>query len=413
MSRALNVYLYGAHIGTLTEGDTGRLSFEYSGADAFPISVRLPVQPEPYAASYTEPFFENLTPEGDVLDLLTLKYRMSRKNFFSVLSLIGGECAGAVSLYQGEAVPQVDSPLKELEPHDIAAIIDALPSNPLLTGLKRAPRLSLAGAQAKFAVCKGEDGRYFRSDDLHPTTHIIKIANKRFPGLLENELFCMSLARHVFPDSVEVQMHAADGRKYLEIQRYDRLLVDGRIERIHQEDFCQALGYMSQKKYQADDGPSIRQLYGALKQYSNRKAADSYKFIRLLIFNYLIGNTDTHAKNISLIHVNRRNGVVLSPAYDLVSIDIYPTKTVSHEMALIINGKAKYTALRPKDWLALFEQLELNPSLMMKEMKKSFARIVDQAQQLADSLNADPLTASGIYKKIMNNIRHRSETIFS
>ena len=411
MSRTLNVFLYGAHIGTLIEEDTGRLCFEYC-EKAYPLSVRMPVRSELYDASFTEPFFENLTPEGDVLELLAQKYRMSRKNSFSVLSLIGGECAGAVSLYPGEAVKQVDEPLRELEPHDIAVIIDALPTNPLLTGLARAPRLSLAGAQAKFAVSKSADGRYFRSDDANPTTHIIKIANKRFAGLLENELFCMSLAQSIFSDSVEVQMHEAEGRKYLEIQRYDRHMVDGKIERIHQEDFCQALGYMSQKKYQSDAGPSIRQLYRALKQYSIRKAADSYKFIRLLIYNYLIGNTDAHAKNYSLIHVNRNNGVILSPAYDLVSIDIYSSKIVSHEIALLVNGKAKYTSLRPKDWLALFEQLELNAPLMMKEMEKSFARIVEKAQQLADRLNDDPLTTSTIYKKILNNIRRRSDTLF-
>lgn len=411
MSRSLNVFLYGKHVGVLTEGEIGRLSFEYN-ADTYPLSVRMPVRAEPYDAAFTEPFFENLTPEGDVLELLAQKYRMSRKNSFSVLSLIGGECAGAVSLYPGDPVAQIDEPLRELTPHDIARIIDALPANPLLTGLDCAPRLSLAGAQSKFAVRKSADGRYYRSDDMNPTTHIIKIANKRFEGLLENEFFCMLLSRSIFTDAVEVQMHEAEGRKYLEIERYDRRLVGEKIERIHQEDFCQVLGYLSQKKYQSDDGPSIRQIYRALKQYSHRKAADSYKFIRLLIFNYLIGNTDAHAKNFSVVHTNRNNSVILSPAYDLVSIDIYSSKDVSHEIALLVNGKAKYSALRRKDWLALFDQLELNSSLMMKEMEKSFARIVEKARQLADQLNDAPLTASGVYEKIMNNIRSRSEILF-
>lgn len=411
MIRTLNVYLYGEHAGLLREDELGHLSFEYSRA-ACPLSVRMPVREEPYESPYAEPFFENLTPEGDVLSLLAQKYRMSKKNTFSVLSLIGGECAGAVSLYPEEPVEQIDSPRRELEPHDFAMIIDALPTNPLLTGMERAPRLSLAGAQSKFAVCKSADGHYYRSDDANPTTHIIKIANKRFKGLLENEYFCMSLARTIFADAVEVQVHAAEGRKYLEIQRYDRRMTADKTERIHQEDFCQVMGYMSQKKYQADNGPSIRQIYKALMQYSQRRAADAYKFIKLLIFNYLIGNTDTHAKNFSVLHTNRNNAVILSPAYDLVAIDVYPSKLVSHEMALVINGKAKYSALRRKDWEALFTQLELSPTMLMKEMAKSFAHIVENGQQLADRLNADPLTESGVYAKIMNNIRRRSETLF-
>ena len=411
MSRTLNVFLYGAHAGVLVEDDIGRLSFECT-EKSYPLSVRMPVRSEPYGPSFAEPFFENLTPEGDVLDLLAQKYRMSGKNTFSVLSLIGGECAGAVSLYPGDPVAQLDETSRELDPHDIATIIDALPTNPLLTGLKRAPRLSLAGAQSKFAVRKSADGRYYRSDDANPTTHIIKITNKRFEGLLENEYFCMRLARSLFKDSVEVQLRMAENRKFLEIERYDRIISRGNIERVHQEDFCQALGYMSRKKYQADGGPSIRSLFAALRQYSNRKAADAYKFICLLVFNYLIGNTDAHAKNYSFLHVNRNNGVILSPAYDLVSIDIYPSKIVSHEMALVINGKAKYSALRRKDWLALFEQLELNAPLMLKEVQKTFARIVENAQQLADELNADPFSASPVYKKIMSNIRRRCDTLF-
>lgn len=411
MTRSLNVYLYGEYVGTLTEKISGILGFEYSGA-RYPLSVRMPVRDEPYGEAYATPFFENLTPEGSALEQLAQKYHMSGNNSFSVLSRIGGECAGAVSLYPDEPVEHIDSPRRELEAHDLAVIIDALPTNPLLTGLDRAPRLSLAGAQSKFAVCKSADGRYYRSDDDNPTTHIIKIANKRFKGLLENEFFCMRLAHTVFSDAVDVQMHAAEGRKYLEIQRYDRRVVEGKVERIHQEDFCQVFGCVSRLKYQEDGGPSARQIYGALMQYSQRKVQDAIKFVKMLIFNYLIGNTDTHAKNFSMLHINKSNAVALAPAYDLVAIDIYPAKVVSNVMALVVNGKAKYSSLRRKDWIALFTQLEINPTIMMKEMEKAFAHIAEDAQALADRLNADPLTASGVYEKILKNIRRRTETLF-
>ena len=411
MNRTLNVYLYGAYVGHMEEGEQGHLSFEYNG-EPYPLSVRMPVRDEPYDSTYAEPFFENLTPEGDVLSLLAQKYRMSRKNTFSILRLIGGECAGAVSLYPGEPMEQIDTPRRELSTHDIANIIDTLPINPLLTGMERAPRLSLAGAQSKFAVCKDADGRYYRSDDENPTTHIIKIANARFTELLENEFFCMSLARTIFDDAVEVELHAAEGRKYLEIQRYDRRETNGKIERIHQEDFCQVLGYMSQNKYQADYGPSIRHIYQALVTHSRRRAVDAYKFIKMLIYNYLIGNTDTHAKNFSVIHINRNNGVALAPAYDLVAIDIYPSKLVSHDMAMIVNGKAKYSSLRRKDWVALFSQMELNPTVLMKEIEKSFARIIENGRQMAERFNSDSLTKSVVYAKIMSNIQRRCDTLF-
>lgn len=411
MTRTLHVYLYGERIGLLSEDEQGRLHFTYSGAP-YPLSVRMPISESEYGAAFAEPFFDNLTPEGNVLSSLEQKYRISGDNTFSVLRLIGGECAGAVALYPEEPTQPMNEARQELREHDIATIIEALPTNPLLTGLSHAPRLSLAGAQAKFAVCKTADGRYYRSDDANPTTHIIKVANKNFADLLENEYFCMSLARAFFADSVEVNLREAEGWKYMEIQRYDRRLQGGRVERIHQEDMCQALGYLSIRKYQSDGGPSIRKMYEAIQRHSRRRLVDGFKFLQFLIFNYLIGNTDTHAKNFSFIHTDRRNSVVLSPAYDLVAIDIYPTKLVSHETALVVNGKARYNSLTRKDWQALFGQLGLNPASLMKEMEKSFSRIVEKAEQLAERLNADPFTASDIYAPIIDNIRVRSHTLF-
>lgn len=411
MSRKLNVYLYGRQVGQLLEDSLGHLMFKYTES-AYPLSVRMPVSSLQYDERFTEPFFDNLTPEGDALSLIASKFHISDNNVFSILNYIGGDCAGAVSLYSDKFQQHVDSPLKEINQEDLAKIIDELPANPLLTGIDNAPRLSLAGAQSKFAVYKGLDGKYYRSDDEHPTTHIIKITNKYFDGLLENELFCMSLAKKMFNDTPDVRLNLADGRKYLEITRYDRKQINNKIERLHQEDFCQVLGYLSRQKYQSDGGPKIPQLYNAIMEYSARKAIDGYKFIQLLIFNYLIGNTDAHAKNFSFLHINKENKVMLAPAYDLVSVDIYPEKVVSHNIAMTINGKISYNKLRKKDWLELFALLRLNSTSMMKELRKTFAGIVDSAQQLTDELNKNQVTASAVYAKILQNIKTRYNILF-
>ena len=411
MSKILNVYLYGQQVGQLSENSLGHLEFQYND-DAYPLSVRMPVKKEKYEAMYAEPFFDNLMPEGDALSLIATKFHISDDNTFSILNQIGGDCAGAVSLYPTEFQQQVDEHLKLIDQTSLSKVIDELPFNPLLTGMDNAPRLSLAGAQAKFAVHKGIDGKYYRSDDKHPTTHIIKITNKYFEDLLENELFCMTLAKKIFKNAINVQLNSVDGRKYLEIQRYDRRLIDGKIERIHQEDFCQVLGYLSRKKYQSDGGPKVSQIYNAIAEYSNQKALDGYKFIQLLIFNYLIGNTDAHAKNFSFLHIDKNNRVILSPAYDLVSVDIYPKKIVSHEIAMTINGKGNYSSIRKKDWEALFTQLHLNTTSMMKEMKKTFSNIVADAHKLAETLNKEELTSSDIYEKIITNIESRYQVLF-
>ena len=196
--------------------------------------------------------------------------------------------------------------------------------------------------------------------------------------------------------------HHFGGQKYLEIERYDRIISEDRtkklgysydddnitigipkkVERRHQEDFCQVLGYLAKQKYQADGGPKIRELHNAILEYSAQKATDSYRFIELLMFNYLIGNADAHAKNFALLYASADDRIILAPAYDLLSTDVYPEKIVSHEIAMTVNGKGTYDSITKKDWLTLYEQLGLNPDQAMQEMKRNFIDIT--AQMISD-----------------------------
>lgn len=408
MYRKLNVYLYGQKVGVLSEDQLGHLLFQYSADAKFPLSVRMPVRAEIYDRLYTEPFFDNLTPEGEALKVIARKFHVSENNTFSILNKIGGDCAGAVSLYEGDFPSNKDNPLRGFNEEEIARTIDELPDNPLLTGLVNAPRLSLAGAQSKFAVCK-INGEYYHSDDKHPTTHIIKIASKRYPNLLENELFCMKLARRIL-GTISVELCEANDRKYLEIERYDRQIKDGDILRIHQEDFCQVLGILARSKYQQDGGPKIQDCYNAIIEYSTRAAADAIKFVEQITFNYLIGNTDAHAKNFSIVYKN--DDILLSPAYDLVSTEIYPEKDISREIAMTINGKGKHNAIGEKDFLRLYEQLGLNAASILRLTKDKFANIVKIAESIKNELSNNPIAKSEIYDSIIDIIKRRAKKLF-
>ncbi|MCL2137928.1 MAG: type II toxin-antitoxin system HipA family toxin [Treponema sp.] len=401
MSRKLNVYLCGEKTGVLTEDDLLQLSFQYQ-KNAKPLSVRLPVRDESYPHVLAYPFFENLTPEGEAFEILT-KDHISGNKVFSILDRFGGDCAGAVSFY--ETMPNG----KDENPHEITSsemvkIIDKLPQDPLLTGIDNPPRLSLAGAQSKFAVYKFE-GKYYRSSDKYPTTHIIKIANQRFPNLLENELFCMKLARIVLSNIPDVDLMEAEGRQYLEITRYDRYLKNRIVLRVHQEDFCQALGIVSGRKYQTGGGVKLKACYELINEFSENRLADILRFMEWIIFNYLIGNTDAHAKNLSLLHSD--TGICLAPFYDLLSTEVYSENTVDHKMATLINGKGKYNSLRTKDFIALFENLDQNATNMMKTIKDIFGSIVPAAEKLLESL-----PPASIYDEIIAIIRNRYSVLF-
>ena len=413
MNRKLNVYLCGNKIGVLCEDELSQLSFQYYGENVSPLSVHLPVRIEEYPNAYAYPFFENLIPEGEIFEILSNEH-FSGNKVFSILDRFGGDCAGAVAFYETMPHQKSDGNLLEISSAKVAQIIDKLPEDPLLTSLESPPRLSLAGAQSKFAVHKF-NGKYYRSDDNHPTTHIIKITNKKFPYLLENELFCMRLAKNMQLETPCAELKTAEGRPaesrpYLEIERFDRRQEKGIVHRIHQEDFCQALGIVSNMKYQAGGGVGLKDCCGIIEEFSNNRLIDITRFIEWIIFNYLIGNTDAHAKNISLLH--DRDGIRLAPFYDLLSTEVYSEKIVDHTMAMLVNGKGKYDSLRPKDFLALFGHLGLNATNMMKTIKARFADIVPIAENLSSAIAEIPQKNSVIFDDIIAIIKKRRDVLF-
>jgi serine/threonine-protein kinase HipA len=400
MKRKLNVFLCGEKTGVLTEDDLLQLTFQYKN-NAAPLSVNLPVRSESYPHAAAYPFFENLTPEGEAFEILT-KDHASGNKVFSILDKFGGDCAGAVAFYESMPEPAPDysdENLREISFAEIAQIIDKLPVDPLLTGLDNPPRLSLAGAQSKFAVYKS-DGKYYRSGDKTPTTHIIKVNNKRFPNLLHNELFNMKLAKVILSNVPEVELYNAEDRQYLEITRYDRNIKNRIVHRIHQEDFCQALGIVSGKKYQAGGGAKLKDCYQVINDFSENRLTDIFRFMGWIIYNYLIGNTDAHAKNLSLLH--SKTGIKLAPFYDLLSTEVYSEKIIDHEIAMLINGKGKYNSIKPNDFTSLFESLDQNPINMMKTLKNIFANIIPAAEKLRDNLPYTP-----IYDDIIAIIKKR------
>ena len=407
MSRKLNVYLCGIRIGILTEDDLLQFSFQYDASrthdNAMPLSVRMPVRAESYPHSLAYPFFENLTPEGEAFEILANDH-VSGNKVFSILDRFGGDCAGAVAFY--ETIPNDDGEnLREISPAEMAQIIDKLPQDPLLTGIDNPPRLSLAGAQSKFAVYKNE-GKYYRSSEKYPTTHIIKAANKRFSDLLKNELFCMRLAAIMQLNTPDVELMEAEGRQYLEVKRYDRR-IGNIVHRIHQEDFCQALGIVSGRKYQAGGGAKLKECYNIIDEFSENRLTDTIRFMEWVIFNYLIGNTDAHAKNLSLLHSD--SGIRLAPFYDLLSTEVYPERVVDQEMAMLINGKGKYDSLNPEDFFALFRHMGQNATNMMKTVKDRFADIALSAEKLKEGLPQD----TSIYDEIIAIIKRRFTVLFA
>jgi len=248
-----------------------------------------------------------------------------------------------------------DGPNEALSEAALVKLLDQLPARPFLAG-REGLSLSLAGAQSKIPVVLVE-GEIALPAPGQATSHILKPPIERFSGTTENEAFAMRLAEKVGLTVAKVEIKRAGGRSFLLVERYDRIRSeDGVLRRLHQEDFCQALGFTSDRKYAADGGPTFRECFDLLRRAASRPAVEVLKLFDAAIFNLIIGNADAHAKNYSLLH--RNNGSIeLAPLYDLLSTVYYPE--LSPRLAMKIAKRNTLEDLKSGDWEKFAEETGL------------------------------------------------------
>lgn len=353
MARRLDVWWDAEIAGVLEQDDSGRLSFRYggdwlNGAGARPISFSMPLTDKPYGDKATHAFFGGLLPEQDKRDLVARSLGISARNDYALLDAIGGDCAGALTLLPPGRRPRAASgktSYRHLPADALERILDRLPGKPLLAG-EEGVRLSLAGAQDKLPVFVA-DGEIALPLEDTPSSHILKPAIPRYPDTVLNEAFCLALARSAGLYAVEAAIQHVKEHEFLLVERYDRRREPGHpVARLHQEDFCQALGVPSELKYQNEGGPSLADCFGLVRDATARPAPELRKLLEGVLFNVLIGNNDAHGKNFSLL--NQPWGVGMAPFYDLVSTVVYDG--LSPRMAMTIGRKYAFDDLYPRHW---------------------------------------------------------------
>jgi serine/threonine-protein kinase HipA len=340
MTAALTVFWDDALVGLLQLDDHGDISFGYASdwlADPSKpaISASLPKQTEAFGRRQSRPFFAGLLPEEAQRDGAARALGVSKGNDFALLDALGGDVAGALVLWPEHSAPhQAQPPFapRLLDDATLEALLEELPRRPLLAG-DDSLRLSLAGAQPKLPVVL-VDGKVALPAPGQPTTHILKPPIERFEGTTENEAFCLRLASAVGLLAASVEPRRTGGRGYLLVQRYDRATdPDGNIFRVHQEDFCQALGIAPECKYASEGGPNFKSSFDLVRRVCSRPAVDVLRLLDAAIFNVLIGNADAHGKNFSLLYL--KSGPTLTPLYDLMATILYPQVNAKIAMKIV------------------------------------------------------------------------------
>ena len=307
-------------------------------------------------------FFANLLPEASARLHIVRDMKLADSDF-ELLNHLGGECAGALTILPIESKPNNKLDYKKLCGTDLTKLLEQKGAVYNLSLGNELSRFSLAGAQDKCPIYfDGID--YFQPQDASPSTHILKFELADYRHVPVYEYFMAQLASTINLPVVECQLENVEGSYYLLIKRYDRISDDhSNIYRLHQEDFCQALGVGYESKYQQDGGPSFYDCYNLIQRVSAKPIEDAENLLKWQMFNFLAGNSDGHAKNLALIY-NKNQEVRLAPFYDMVCTRAI--ERIDTKLAMAIGEQFKPHYVMAMHWKQLAESCMIQASYLLE-----------------------------------------------
>lgn len=376
VARQLDVYLRGHHAAIITQ--TSRdlvLDYEREYVEScsdWPLSYSLPMTARRHRGAVVAAFLDNLVPDnGEVLREWARMYGARSTDPFDLLWHVGADCAGAVTFFPHGTDPVTAGALSLIDEAAIAQRIRDLRDRPSSwTGSSSPGRFSLGGAQSKFALALTATG-WAEPAGTHPSTHIFKTGVARMESSDVVEYLTMRVARAVSPGGAElhpvvaeVYLMVFEDQHALVVERFDREIIPDGAARVHVEDICQTLGLPSLRKYEQDGGPGLAGTLGALDRLPSRSLADSSKrsLLHALVFNWVVGGTDAHAKNYS-VFVGPEGR--LAPLYDLTSYAPYTTSVGACELPMRIDGNRYFGDVMPIHWRALARDIGVDRRAVM------------------------------------------------
>ena len=364
-------------VGHIT-GDSFRdACFQYSkdyldSDQARPISISLPLTEEAYSSEKTKCFFEGLLPEGFSRKAVANWIKSDEEDYLSILSALGKECLGALRIVDEN---DVEEPLG-YERHSLKKVKElAAEGATRSTRILMETHLSLTGASGKVGLYYDEENNnWYLPKGNAPSTHIVKQSHVRFERIVLNEQLCMLTAKQLgieVPESFIINVgKGADSEILYATKRFDRLLKGGKVidnlpvpNRLHQEDFAQALGITPGEKYEKEKSGYLLRMFEVIRENAVDPISEQTKLWKRICFNYLIGNNDAHIKNYSLIYSENLKGISLSPAYDIVSTRVY---NMTDEMSFYIGDELSINKVNRKSFETAASEAGLSEHMAMK-----------------------------------------------
>lgn len=372
----------------------------------FPISLSMPLAAPRHGPDVAVPWLMNLLPEGEPLRAMTHALGVSRDDVLGLIAETGRDLAGALTIGAPRTADRPDY-RKIDNDRDLERIIAELPSKPFLVG-EDGVSMSLAGAQEKLPVALVE-GAVAIPVNGASSTHILKPDNPRLPGSVQNEALCMVLARRCGLAAASVTTGRAGDRSYLLVERYDREGEGGAVRRLHQEDFCQALGRPPAAKYEHNGsgvrGPSLADMFALVRAHMT--ARDINGLLDAIIFNIAIGNVDSHAKNYSILLTPRR--IRLAPLYDLMSGLDWPNITQNH--AQDIDDQRRGRHIYARHWRRMAEACGLSKPGVLRRIDSLTIRLRAELPAAADEVSSMPAGPDGMLATFVASVEDRAALV--
>lgn len=388
-------------MGRITRDRNGKLSFVYgddwrNAPDAFPLSLSMPLGLAQHRNAKIDPFLWGLLPDNErVLDQWGRRFHVSARNAFGLIANVGEDCAGAVQFVRHDRLEAIQrrstADVEWLTEATIAQRLRALRTDHAAWRLPRdTGQFSLAGAQPKTALLL-LNGRWGLPSGRVPTTHILKPPTGEFDGHAENEHFCLELGRALGLTVPNSSIMRFEDEIAIVIERYDRVQVGSRFQRVHQEDMCQALALPPTRKYENEGGPGVRQIVELLRTFSTNSDEDIWRFLDTVAFNWLIAGTDAHAKNYAVL-LGSGGQVRLAPIYDLASVLPYPDfNPYRIRLAMKLGGEYLLRSIGLRQWKKLVQEGHLDQDAVLGRVAAMADTIPERVKQIAGQMTQEGL----------------------